>query len=151
MDRRLAVLFLLLLASIGSVQASNCLESIPSDLLPIFMEETAHVPSWRDAICAQIKAESAFDTNAESFYKVDGVPCCVGLGQFALPTWNQVAPTVGCVGVDRRDARCNIRVTVKYMSNLLRSRFCGRDVYEPWEVSRACYNAGMGWRRKFVV
>ena len=125
------------------VQA-DCVGKIPAHLLPIFLEETAHVPEWRDGICSQIKAESAWNPKAESFYRPRGVPCCVGLGQIAGPTWNQEAPKVGCPGVPRTDARCSIRVTVAYMASLLKSSYCGRNTDQPWEISRACYNAGLG-------
>ena len=67
-----------------------------------------------------------------------------GLGQIAGPTWNQQAPRVGCPGVSRTDPRCNIRVTVAYMASLLKSSYCGRNTDQPWEISRACYNAGLG-------
>ena len=99
------------------VQA-DCVDKIPAHLLPIFLEETAHVPEWREAICAQIRAESAWNPKAESFYRPRGVPCCVGLGQIAGPTWAQQSPKAGCPGAPRTDPRCNIRVTVAYMASL---------------------------------
>ena len=123
---------------------AGCMDRIPPNLLPIFLEETEHVPEWRNGICSQIRAESAWNPEAESFYRPLGVPCCVGLGQIAGPTWGEVAPGVGCAGVSREDPRCNIRVTVEYMRRLLGSYKCGRNADEPWEISRACYNAGPG-------
>ena len=133
----------LALLSTAWVQA-DCLDKIPSPLLPIFLEETAHVPEWREAICAQIRAESAWDPYAESHYRPNGVTCCIGLGQIAGPTWKQESPKVGCGGVSRTDPRCNIRVTVAYMSKLLQSFKCGLNTEEPWEITRACFNAGSG-------
>ena len=136
--------FVLVVSVCGSIAEATCVDTIPADLLPIFLEETAHVPDWRESICATLRAESAFDRHAESFYRTKGVPCCFGLGQFAAKTWRQVAPTVGCGGVSRKDPGCWIRVTVAYMAELLVSRYCGRGTEEPWAISRACYNAGMG-------
>ena len=142
----LRLLAFALVASVGSSAeaTAGCVDLIPADLLPIFLEETALVPDWRESICATLRAESAFDSDAESFYRPKGIPCCVGLGQIAAPTWKQVAPGVGCKGVSRKDPRCSIRVTVAYMAELLVSRYCGRGTDEPWAISRACYNAGMG-------
>ena len=141
----LFLLFVLLsTADAWSTPLDGCLGRIPDALLGIFLDETAHVPEWREAICAQIEAESAWDEFAESHYRPQGITCCVGLGQFAGPTWNQEAPKVGCKGVKRTDPRCNIRVTVAYMAGLLESFKCGLHTEEPWEISRACYNAGLG-------
>ena len=133
----------LALLSAPWVQA-DCVDKIPAGLLPIFLEETAHVPEWRESICATIRAESAFDPFAESHYRPHGVTCCIGLGQIAGPTWAQESPKVGCGGVSRTDPRCNIRVTVAYMSFLLTYFKCGLNTGEPWEITRACYNAGSG-------
>ena len=123
---------------------ADCLERIPPHLLPIFLEETAHFPHWRNSICSQIRAESAWNPEAESFYRPKGITCCIGLGQIASPTWGDVSPGVGCAGVSRKNPQCNIRVTVEYMRRLLGSYKCGRNADEPWEISRACYNAGPG-------
>ena len=140
---RVSILAGLILLFPLSVQA-DCLDKIPLSLLPIFLEETAHVPEWREAICAQIRAESAWDPYAESHYRPNGVTCCIGLGQIAGPTWKQESPKVGCGGVSRTDPRCNIRVTVAYMAGLLKSFKCGLNTEEPWEITRACFNAGSG-------
>ena len=123
---------------------ASCLDRIPPEILPIFLEVTSHVPHWRNAICSQVWAESGFDPNAASYYFIRGEPCCIGLGQIARPTWSDVSPAVSCVGVSRTDPRCNLRVMVEYMRRLLGSYKCGRNAEEPWEISRACYNAGPG-------
>ena len=133
---------LILLSPVGLW--ADCLERIPPQLLPIFLQETAHVPHWRNSICSQIRAESAWNPNAESHYRPNGVTCCIGLGQIAGPTWAQESPKVGCAGVSRTDPRCNIRVTVAYMGKLLTYFKCGLNTEEPWEITRACFNAGSG-------
>ena len=139
----LVLLVFLFYALVETVNA-KCLDRIPPELLPIFLEETAHVPHWRNAICSQIRAESAWNPEAESHYRPKGITCCIGLGQIAGPTWGEVSPGVGCAGVSRENPRCNVRVTVEYMRRLLGSYKCGQKAEEPWELSRACYNAGPG-------
>ena len=141
---RVFVLLLLLFYALAETVNADCLKRIPPHLLPIFLEETAHVPEWRESICATIRAESAWNPEAESFYRPHGITCCIGLGQIAGPTWAQESPKVGCAGVSRTDPRCNIRVTVAYMGHLLKYFKCGLNTEEPWEMSRACYNAGSG-------
>ena len=60
MRLRLLVFFLAAVCFTTRAKAEGCIDQIPADLLPIFLEETAHVPDWREAICAQIKAGKQF-------------------------------------------------------------------------------------------
>ena len=142
--RRMFVLLIFIFCALAETVNADCQKRIPPHLLQIFLEETAHVPEWRESICSTILAESAWNPEAESFYRPHGISCCIGLGQIAGPTWAQEAPKVGCAGVSRTDPRCNIRVTVAYMGHLLKYFKCGLNTEEPWEMSRACYNAGSG-------
>ena len=120
----------------------GCLLVIPTALLALFLAE---VPAeQRDRICPQIGTESSWNPDAESFYRVDGVPCCVGLGQAATPTWEEWAPRIDCAGIDRTEPRCAIRFVVRYMEHLQRTPYC-RTAAARWEMAQACYNAGLGW------
>ena len=125
----------------------GCLSLIPAALLSIFLTETVDRPEWRLPICAQIRAESAWNHLAESFFHRDygngPEPCCVGLGQVEKRTWAEWRPRIGCDGVDSRDPKCGIRFTVAYLEGLHVNYRC-KTPDEPMEVAQACYNAGMG-------
>ncbi len=97
---------------------------------------------WVDR-ASQIKAESNFNPNAQSFIinkQGQKVPCAFGLSQFTMDTWKIWGKPKGA---DPRDPEASISANSRYMV-YLEEGSARIDPTNTWDGALASYNAGPG-------
>ena len=101
----------LVVSACGSSRSEVLWDRIPADNLPIFLEETAHVPAWRDGPSVpQIRAESLLGILTPNLMRTDRgeLPAALASDRLmAAKTWRPVSLRRSAAVASRTDPRCS--------------------------------------------